>query len=215
MPHRIDKFLPYAGYLFIGETVSFTRFIPLRGRLYTVFYKISFSPFNQTRMRKRILCQKSSIALYPFVLVRILSAMIARCPWRINWSHLALAINLARVRRASGSCPRACVTAWCNVVVGVLVDYRLSSTISAPEVLVRPHIEMTVVDRMGAYGFLYIGRSRTRARISSGRSIGALVVVRDGIRLIHIFAVLSIQFRVPVWSHLNRNLIALYFCKVK
>lgn len=136
MPHRIDKFLPYAGY-----------------------------SFNQNRMRKRILGQKSSIALYPFVLVRILSAMIARCPWRINWSHLALAINLARVRRTSGSCPRACVTAWCNVVVGVLVDYRLSSTISAPEVLVRPHIEMTVVDRMGAYGFLlYISDGHERAR---------------------------------------------------
>lgn len=45
---------------------------------------------------------ESSIAPYTFVLVRILSAMIARCPWRINWSHLALAINLARVRLASG-----------------------------------------------------------------------------------------------------------------
>lgn len=123
-----------------------------------------------------------------------------------HWFHLALAINLARVRR----CSRACVTAWCNVVVGVLVDYRLSSTISAPEVLVRPHIEMTVVDRMGELTVFYVSDGHERAReFRLGARLGAFVVVRDGIRLIHIFAVLSMQilctsFRssisIEIWS---------------
>lgn len=71
-------------------------------------------------------------------------------------------------------CPRACVTerARCYVVVDVLVDCRLSSTISAPEVSVRPHIGVTVVDRMGELTVFYISDGHERARISSGRSIG-------------------------------------------
>lgn len=170
MCHVVD-FSPR--YIYLSETDLYLRFI-----LFPRLFSLYCTPFINYHSRiKRFplfnheCTKRAPLPRHPFVLVRILSVMIARYPRRINWSRLALAINLARVERR---CPRACVTAWCNVVVGVLVDCRLSSTISAPEVLMRPHIGMTVVDRTGELTVFYILVTNARefrlgARLDSRR----------------------------------------------
>lgn len=89
--------------------ILFPRLFPVIYRSYINYYSRikRFSLFNhkctkRRARRARARHRECPPPRYPFVLVRILSAMIAQYPRRINWSHLALAINLARVRRASG-----------------------------------------------------------------------------------------------------------------
>lgn len=164
-------------------------------QLYIIFYKRSFSrglnqfsAFNQNRMREAQAntLSESSIALYTFVLMRILSAMIARCPWRINWSHLALAINLARVRWASGRCPRARASQrGATLLSPFLLITGCRRRYPPPRFWRGRTIEMTVVDRMGAYRFsIYRDGHECAREFRLGARLGALaVVVRDGDRV--------------------------------
>jgi len=154
-------------------------------------------------------------AALSFVLVRILSAMIARYPRRINWFRLALVINLARVRQASGDV-HARASQCATLLSAFLLIAGCRQRYPPPRFWCGRTSEWRSLTERESLRFLYIGQSRTRANFV-WTSDWSLIVVRNGIKLIYTFTVHPIQSHVPVSLYLNRNSLmdrSLYFVKI-
>lgn len=165
-----------------------------------------FSLFNHKCTKRRVRWARHwNAPRYPFVLTRILSAMIAQYPRRINWSHLALVINLARVRRASGDVHAHASQRGAMLLSAFLLIAGCRQRYPPPRFWCgRTSKWRSLTERESLRFSIYWSVTNAREFLS-GRPIGALVVVRDGIKLIHIFTVRSIQSHVFLSFHLNRN----------
>lgn len=210
----------YARYLFVGNDVIFASFwfpsvipivllFPPSFINYHLWIK-RFPLFNHKCTKRRARRVRPAALGMPYR-TNLLSSRGFFQPWllsihgRINWSRLALAINLARVRQASGDVHARASQRGATLLSAFLLIAGCRQRYPPPRFWSGRTSEWrSLTERGRAYGFLYIGQSRTRANFIWAHD-WTPVVVRDGIKLLHIFTVRSIQPHVLLSFHLNRN----------